>query len=145
MVQETLSEMEAFSPVGSNILNKSGVKNNNNKQDKFANSTIVFQLIEVEPAMMYDSVHVFARGLEAATAEGPELRIRFDSVDSAGGYNFQTFSTEISPVRTSYHGKKVQPCIITCLEFLSEVLQDPSSNYTSVWSPRNLKLKTSQI
>ena len=36
----------------------------------------VFQLIEVEPAMMYDSVHVFARGLEAATAEGPELRIR---------------------------------------------------------------------
>ena len=85
MVQETLSEMEAFSPVGSNILNKSGVKNsNNNKKNKFANSTIVFQLIEVEPAMMYDSVHVFARGLEAATAEGPELRIRFDSVGSAG-------------------------------------------------------------
>ena len=36
----------------------------------------LFQLIEVEPAMMYDSVHVFARGLEAATVEGPELRIR---------------------------------------------------------------------
>ena len=26
--------------------------------------------------MVYDSVHVFARGLEAATLEGPELRIR---------------------------------------------------------------------
>ena len=26
--------------------------------------------------MVYDSVHVFARGLEAATVEGPELRIR---------------------------------------------------------------------
>ena len=26
--------------------------------------------------MVYDSVHVFARGLDAATVEGPELRIR---------------------------------------------------------------------
>ena len=34
------------------------------------------QLIESEPAMVYDSVHVFARGLDAATVEGPELRIR---------------------------------------------------------------------
>ena len=26
--------------------------------------------------MIYDAVHVFARGLDAATVEGPELRIR---------------------------------------------------------------------
>jgi len=56
-VKEILSEMESFSPVGSSILNRSG-------------------LIQTEPAMVYDSVHVFARGLEAATVEGPELRIR---------------------------------------------------------------------
>ena len=38
MVQETLSEMEAFSPIGSNILNKSGVKTtttNNKHQEMF--------------------------------------------------------------------------------------------------------------
>jgi len=57
MVKELLTEMEEFSPVGSNILNRTG-------------------LIESEPAMVYDSVHVFARGLDAATVEGPELRIR---------------------------------------------------------------------
>jgi len=57
MVKEILDEMESFSPIGSSILNRSG-------------------LIQTEPAMVYDSVHVFARGLEAATAEGPELRIR---------------------------------------------------------------------
>ena len=27
--------------------------------------------------MLFDSVHVFARGLEAASLDGPELRIRF--------------------------------------------------------------------
>lgn len=31
--------------------------------------------------MMFDSVHVFARGLEAATAEGPELRIRLETLE----------------------------------------------------------------
>ena len=31
--------------------------------------------------MVYDSVHVFARGLEAATREGPELRIRYDNFE----------------------------------------------------------------
>jgi len=56
-VKDILKEMENFSPIGSSILNRSG-------------------LIQTEPAMVYDSVHVFARGLEAATAEGPELRIR---------------------------------------------------------------------
>jgi len=56
-VKDILEEMENFSPIGSSILNRSG-------------------LIETEPAMVYDSVHVFARGLEAATVEGPELRIR---------------------------------------------------------------------
>ena len=35
-----------------------------------------FQLIESEPAMIYDSVHVFARGLDAVSREGPELKIR---------------------------------------------------------------------
>ena len=87
--------------------------------------------------MMYDSVHVFARGLEAATAEGPELRIRFYSaLLGPQAFKISThFSLEISPVRTSCHGKKVQPFIITCLAFLSGVLQDQSSNYSSVWSP----------
>lgn len=56
-VKDILKEMENFSPIGSSILNRSG-------------------LIQTEPAMVYDSVHVFARGLEAATREGPELRIR---------------------------------------------------------------------
>ena len=62
LVKDLLTEMEQFSPVGSNILNRTG-------------------LIETEPAMMYDSVHVFARGLDAATAEGPELKIRNLSCD----------------------------------------------------------------
>ena len=84
--------------------------------------------------MMYDSVHVFARGLEAATAEGPELRIRFSSALCFSS-TFIYFSLEISPVRTNYHGKKVQPFIITCQESLSEVLLDLSSNYSSLWSP----------
>ena len=39
-------------------------------------SHTILQLIETEPAMMYDAVHVFARGLDAASVEGPELKIR---------------------------------------------------------------------
>ena len=35
------------------------------------------QLIQTEPAMLFDSVHVFARGPEAASLDGPELRIRW--------------------------------------------------------------------
>jgi hypothetical protein len=35
------------------------------------------QLIKSEPALMYDSVYVFANGLMAATLEGPELKIRY--------------------------------------------------------------------
>ena len=81
---------------------------------------LLLQLIEVQPAMMYDSVHVFARGLEAATVEGPELRIRFYSALLVQ-HSFNIFSLEISHVRTSCHGKKVQPFIITCPGFLSEV------------------------
>ncbi len=33
-------------------------------------------MIETEPAMMFDSVYVFSKGLEAALLEGPELQIR---------------------------------------------------------------------
>ena len=87
--------------------------------------------------MMYDSVHVFARGLEAATAEGPELRIRFDSVGSAGIWNLKPFSLEISPARMSYHGKKAQPFIITFPAFLSEDWQDQSSNYSLAGSHKS--------
>ena len=42
--------------------------------------TKYFQLIESEPAMIYDSVHVFARGLDAVSREGPELKIRWEIV-----------------------------------------------------------------
>ena len=70
--------------------------------------------------MMYDSVHVFARGLEAATVEGPELRIRFYSALLVQQSFNNLFSLEISPVRTNCHGKKVQPFIITCQAYLSE-------------------------
>ncbi|XP_068085191.1 glutamate receptor ionotropic, kainate 2 [Anabrus simplex] len=45
-VQETLEQMERFQPIGHTILNKSGV-------------------IQAEPALMFDSVYVFARGLAA--------------------------------------------------------------------------------
>ena len=46
------------------------------------------QLIQTEPAMLFDSVHVFARGLEAASLDGPELRIRFGRlvIGSDGGW-----------------------------------------------------------
>ena len=76
MVQEVLSEMEVFSPVGSNILNKSGVNYKSSKIWATEMRHPILQLIETEPAMMYDAVHVFARGLEAASVEGPELKIR---------------------------------------------------------------------
>ncbi|XP_054261557.1 glutamate receptor ionotropic, kainate 2 isoform X6 [Macrosteles quadrilineatus] len=45
-VAETLEQMERFQPIGHAILNRSGV-------------------IQAEPALMYDSVHVFAKGLAA--------------------------------------------------------------------------------
>ncbi|XP_064104775.1 glutamate receptor ionotropic, kainate 2-like [Macrobrachium nipponense] len=45
-VRRVLKDMEKFQPIGHNILNQSRV-------------------IQVEPALMYDSVHVFALGLQA--------------------------------------------------------------------------------
>uniref|UniRef100_A0A1B6EA31 Glutamate receptor ionotropic, kainate 2 n=1 Tax=Clastoptera arizonana TaxID=38151 RepID=A0A1B6EA31_9HEMI len=45
-VTETLEQMERFQPIGHVILNRSGI-------------------IQAEPALMYDSVHVFAKGLAA--------------------------------------------------------------------------------
>ena len=33
------------------------------------------QLILTEPALVYDSVHVFAKGLENALKEGPALKL----------------------------------------------------------------------
>ncbi|XP_069680348.1 glutamate receptor ionotropic, kainate 2 isoform X3 [Periplaneta americana] len=45
-VLETLEQMERFQPIGHAILNRSGI-------------------IQAEPALMYDSVHVFAKGLAA--------------------------------------------------------------------------------
>jgi len=33
-------------------------------------------MISTEPAMMFDSVYVFTKGLEMALVEGPELQIR---------------------------------------------------------------------
>ncbi|XP_054261471.1 glutamate receptor ionotropic, kainate 2-like isoform X2 [Macrosteles quadrilineatus] len=44
-VMEILKDMEKFQPVGQNLLNKS-------------------RIIQAEPALMYDSVHVFALGLQ---------------------------------------------------------------------------------
>ncbi len=55
-VRSILSEMENKSPIGKAILNRT-------------------QLILTEPALIYDSVHVFARGLERAEAHGPELKM----------------------------------------------------------------------
>ena len=86
-VQRTLQEMEDFSPIGSSILNKSGVNINLFKGWRENVWYILHwilhcqnnpQLIQTEPAMLFDSVHVFARGLEAASLDGPELRIRWD-------------------------------------------------------------------
>ncbi|XP_034245115.1 glutamate receptor ionotropic, kainate 2-like [Thrips palmi] len=54
-VKEALRQMERFAPIGHHIINSSGI-------------------IQVEPALMYDSVQVFARGLlamEAASVHGP--------------------------------------------------------------------------
>ncbi|KAF4528382.1 hypothetical protein B566_EDAN017002 [Ephemera danica] len=53
-VSEILTQMERFQPIGQNILNRSGI-------------------IQAEPALMFDSVHVFARGL-AALDQGHVLR-----------------------------------------------------------------------
>ena len=36
---------------------------------------LIFQLILTEPALVYDSVFVFAKGLEKAVSEGPELKM----------------------------------------------------------------------
>ncbi|XP_072156450.1 glutamate receptor ionotropic, kainate 2 isoform X2 [Bemisia tabaci] len=51
-VAETLDQMEKFQPIGHAILNKSGV-------------------IQAEPAFMYDSVHVFAKGLSGLNELAP--------------------------------------------------------------------------
>ncbi|KAG8321976.1 Glutamate receptor ionotropic, kainate 1 [Homalodisca vitripennis] len=45
-VADTLEQMERFQPIGHTILNRTGI-------------------IQAEPALMYDSVHVFAKGLAA--------------------------------------------------------------------------------
>ncbi|XP_052132388.1 glutamate receptor ionotropic, kainate 2 [Frankliniella occidentalis] len=54
-VRDALRQMERFAPIGHQIINTSGI-------------------IQAEPALMYDSVQVFARGLlamEAASVHGP--------------------------------------------------------------------------
>ena len=56
-VRDVLDEMESISPIGKAILNRT-------------------QLILTEPAMVYDSVQAFARGLENALKDGPELELR---------------------------------------------------------------------
>ncbi|KAJ9587714.1 hypothetical protein L9F63_018865, partial [Diploptera punctata] len=53
-VSEILEQMERFQPIGHAILNRSGI-------------------IQAEPALMYDSVHVFAKGL-ASLDRGHVLR-----------------------------------------------------------------------
>ena len=55
-VKNVLKEMEEVSPLGKQILNRS-------------------ELILTEPALVYDSVFVFAKGLEKAIEAGPELRM----------------------------------------------------------------------
>ena len=57
-VSSALRAMETASPMSRAILNRS-------------------QVILTEPALVYDSVMVFAKGLERALAEGPELFLRF--------------------------------------------------------------------
>ncbi|KAK7867305.1 hypothetical protein R5R35_002127 [Gryllus longicercus] len=61
-VTDVLGQMERFQPVGSAILHRSGV-------------------IQAEPALMYDSVHVFAAGLAALDA-GHDLRVANLSCES---------------------------------------------------------------
>ena len=57
-VRETLAEMERTSPIGRAILNRS-------------------QIILTQPALVFDSVHVFAAGLERAIKAGrPALTMR---------------------------------------------------------------------
>ena len=55
-VRKVLKEMEDVSPLGKAILNRS-------------------ELILTEPALVYDSVFVFAKGLEKAAIGGPALKM----------------------------------------------------------------------
>ena len=55
-VKTILREMEEVSPLGKAILNRS-------------------ELILTEPALVFDSVFVFAKGLEKAVVGGPALKM----------------------------------------------------------------------
>ena len=77
-VSSALRAMETASPMSRAILNRS-------------------QVILTEPALVYDSVMVFAKGLERALAEGPELFLRF--VEILGFFVFARW--EIGRVRNS--------------------------------------------
>ena len=55
-VKKTLMEMENLPEIGDKILNQT-------------------QLILTQPALVYDSVYAFAKGLQKALEEGPELKL----------------------------------------------------------------------
>ena len=55
-VKQILREMELLPEIGYRILNRS-------------------QLILTQPALMYDSVYAFAKGLQKNIEEGPELKL----------------------------------------------------------------------
>ena len=55
-VKTTLMEMENLPEIGDKILNQT-------------------QLILTQPALVYDSVYAFAKGLQKALEEGPELKL----------------------------------------------------------------------
>ena len=55
-VKNVLQEMENLPEIGDKILNQT-------------------QLILTQPALVYDSVYAFAKGLQKALEEGPELKL----------------------------------------------------------------------
>ena len=83
-VQKMLYEMETLSPLGAAILNRSQVVIELNisllmgpceKSFLTKYNDLPFQLILTQPALMYDSVFVFAKGLEKAVVGGPALKM----------------------------------------------------------------------
>jgi hypothetical protein len=81
-VKTVLNEMENLPEIGYKILNKTQVDTQLNiylenlwilmKNSIFK---LIFQLILTAPALMYDSVYAFAKGLQKAIEEGPELKL----------------------------------------------------------------------
>ena len=79
-VRALLREMEEISPIGRAILNQSQVSLVNAAMGDelffYRNSHLMhFQLILAEPALIFDSVYAFAKGLERAVIDGPDLKM----------------------------------------------------------------------